>query len=237
MKYVTLIETDGTSRKVAAEISGWGQPYQILHDQTDVSGYDCFSCYSSNGFDNNFQKADERIYGERGWCAEIFRDVVEHRDMEKGELSPREGFVPVLYIAHAGLPNEFRHNGWMPRNGLIVPVKKENGSYEFFEKGTLIPKKVVSFDDRETAERAFSEFGLPLNQISGFYRSNEYKGNKRFVGRDFDPGVGGRGRFLVLADRPPGDSGDDWVGARSKIEEHQEIGQIHVGEELAAVNA
>ena len=212
MEYVTLPKT---FVHVATELDCWEKPLKKLFHQTDVSGYDLFCLYSSNDFKNVFTKTDENLYidgdykkGKRkkGSFVEIFHDGIMLRSPAKGEVSPMEGFVPVLYVAHVGLPNEFQYRGWLPRNGFIVPVKNEDGSWEFFEKETLIPKKTVSaYDEKEKAERIFSEARVKLlsHEMPQLTVLTQYmkKGVLEIVGREFDLGYyhesGSMGKFNV----------------------------------------
>lgn len=208
---------------IALDITSFGTPFVELFYQTDTSGFELFTAYSHNRFDNPLQKSDEQRYVdsqradcERAGYGEILRDIIMSREMEEGETSPGEGFIPVIYIAAAKTPREFTFgNAWMPKNGLYVPIKDENspGGYRFFKTmpvngkmcGTLIPEKTVPFDKRVEAERAFAEFGLPLNQISYFNRPKEHF-DERLVCRAFYPSDGSYGRFGIRADRHTGDS-------------------------------
>jgi len=233
MKYCTLIKEDGTTCMISIELSGWLQPYQKLFDQTDVSGYDRYICHRFNNFNNDFTKEDEKLYKEYGYFAEIFHDIVEHREPDMGEDQPGENFVPVIYIAHAGLPNEFRKKGWFPEDGIYVPDGyNEDGTPKIFIKETLIPVKVISYDQYETAQKIYAEHNIPTDQLSFFCRARDYKNNTRFVGRVSVPNDSRNGVFDVDMDKPPDMTCFDRIASRPKVEDHIETIKIDLTQKL-----
>ncbi|MBI3190445.1 hypothetical protein HYZ41_01945, partial [archaeon] len=110
------IETTQRKAKVALEPKGFGLPYQKLHDMTDVSGYELFLLESTNNFNNDFQKAMESTYKEKGWFGLILRDIV--RD---GKGADGKGRLNINYISHAGTEWEKEHDVWAPKDGWYVP--------------------------------------------------------------------------------------------------------------------
>ena len=134
MQYIEINFSDGNQKRIANSLINFGIPYKKLHDQTDVSGSEVFQVYSHNNFDNSLQKADEQRYKDRGWWAEIFRDVV--RAGSRGEVNGR---LDLVYISHAGIPElQKEHSVLVPQNGYWVPT--DDG---IFVPGTLIPFETV----------------------------------------------------------------------------------------------
>ena len=189
------------SALISLEPTGWGEPYQKLHEQTGESGWEEWLLYKENNFNNLFQKADKKRYKERDIYAVIFRDIV--RNGGKGE---KNGKLNIDYISHAGTEWEKKNNVWAPPKGYCVPT--EDG---IFHEGMLIPFETVS--DKNEAIKRLEAKGIPKEQILYFYRLDNYD-NDRFVGRDFYPGDLDFGRFIVDADVRPSDSGFDWVASR-----------------------
>ena len=148
-----------------------------------------------------------------GWYGEIVKDKVTGRVQDKGEMSPGEGFVPVAYETKEG-----KKDVWLPKNGLILPRKDDKKGILWFKEDTLVPVETVPFDQREIVENRFSELNIPQEQISGFFRLDDYKDIEIFVGRDFDPGNHSYGRFGVSAKRLPEHSGSGKMGSRSADE-------------------
>jgi len=222
MDYAKILST---GRIIPLEITGGGKPFKELSEQTDSIGNDVFFLYSRNKFDNPFQKADEALYqfrynlamrdlsGLSAW-AEIFPETVESREMEMGETSPAEGFVPITYRVLPGTPLEIIVRDWLPKSGFYLPVEDSENGYRFFKQRTLIPEKTVSFVERAKAEEAFRTFGLPLKQMSGFVRLNDYRDDRRYyVSRIFNPDAS-LGRFYVDAEALPSHLGLYGVASR-----------------------
>ncbi|KHO47419.1 MAG: hypothetical protein QT00_C0002G0071 [archaeon GW2011_AR5] len=227
---VFRVLTDKGSFDVPFELPELGTivPYAQLHRQAPP-GHAIFAAYSHNRFDNAFHDRDVKRYNDRkrSWYGEITHDSAEDR-MHGGEQSPSEGHIPILYKSNDGRDDEILIKAWAPKPGLVVPIADNVKGYRFFQPFTLIPEKTVPFEERAEAERAYLEFDLPAVEISGFYRPDNFKGGKRFVGRDFDPDFGDYGRFYVLADRRPLDSGVDGVASRPAYAEHNVIGEIDI---------
>ena len=186
---------------VALEPTNFGAPYQALFDQTDVSGYDLWRAYSHNNFDNQLAKADEALYKSRGLFGEILRDkIIDSTGLVNGRLMMK-------YVSHAGLANQKEHDISAPINGYWVPTKDG-----IFVQETLIPFETVT--DRKEAIKRLKAAGIPKEQVSYFYRNDNYHDAERFVGRNFVPGWGDVGRFLVGADWFP-----SYVGIKIHISE------------------
>ena len=186
MQYAEF-ECNGRVASIEVEPTGWGRPFRELHEKAGA-GYVVWNLYSHEGFQNSFNQADVARHQERGYWAELFRDVVRGREKEMGETSPEADSIPVTYIAGSGLPSEIMLNTWLPKNGLIVPVRDDEKGYRFFKTGTLVPEKILSFSERAEAERIFVQFGLPAKELSGFYRDGDYRNKEYFAGRAFAPG-------------------------------------------------
>ena len=77
MQYAEII-TPVRKALIALEPTGWNEPYQKLHKQTDESGWEEWLLYKENNFNNLFQKADKKRYKERDIYAVIFRDIVRN---------------------------------------------------------------------------------------------------------------------------------------------------------------
>ena len=222
MKYAELVIPEKEPRRISFEPTNFGSPYQQLFGQTDVSGSEVFQAYGHNNFDNQFQQADEQRYKDRGWWAEIFRDVV--RAGSRGEVNGRLGLV---YVSHAGIPElEKVHNVLAPKNGYWVPTNDG-----IFVPGTLIPFETVQ--DKKEATRRLESKGIPKEQVSYFYRLERYD-SERFVGRSFGPDVDDGGRFVVDAGWHPSDSGDDGVASRPRYGEDEIVMRINVPEIASA---
>ncbi len=217
-QYFAKFVTPERTASVLVEPTKWGRPYKELHEQTEA-GHVIWSLYSHNNFRNRFHDADIARYQERGYWAEISRDTVRGREKELGETQPSEGFVPVTYIAGAGLPYEIIVNTWLPQRGLLVPVHDNAKGYRFFKPRTLVPEKTVPFDERTEAERIFARFNLPAEEISGFQLADDYRNEEYFAGRDFGPDIRDVGRFYVDLGRRPSDPGDARVASRPRYEE------------------
>ncbi len=201
MQYAKVV-TSARKALVALEPSNWGADYQTLFGQTDVSGAELWTAYSHNNFNSLLQKADEARYkARRGW-AEIFRDVVR----SGGSGTDNKGRLNMDYVSHAGTEWEQTHNVWAPKNGFWVPTADG-----IFYEGTLIPFETVQ--NKKEAVRRLKAKGIPANQVSYFFRLNNYESD-RFVGRGFSPGWGDYGRFGVDASGRPSHSGDGWVASR-----------------------
>ncbi|MBI4162999.1 MAG: hypothetical protein HY513_04910 [Candidatus Aenigmarchaeota archaeon] len=209
------------------EIVNFGQPYAGLHKQAP-SGWAVHAAYSANRFNNKLHDADVALYANRGnrWFGEIFHDTIEGRESDEGETSPGEGFVPVTYATNPGRVGIINMKLWLPPQGLYLPVIDEEKGYRFFKPGTLAPEKVTGFSQRTEAGKAFSEFDLSQDEISGFYRRDDYTGEKRFGGRGFNPSVVDDGRFSVDLDRLPSNSGNVWVGSRPAYAEKEVVAEI-----------
>ena len=189
-------------RLIALEPTNFGAKYQALFNQTNVSMAEQFAAYSHNNFQNPFAEANQALYDIMGWWAVISRDrIVDSRALKDNKIE-------VVYVSHAGLSNEKTHKVAAPINGWYVPTAD----------GIFIPETGVPFETVEKREKAVARLekaGLPAEQVSYFYRNNSYagEGNDRFVGRDFDPGLGDGGRFSVDASRLPSGSGYDGVAS------------------------
>lgn len=195
---------------VAMEPTKFGKPYKELDDQTDESGWEEWALYSSNGFDNEFARADEVRYAQIGWWGVNFRD----RMKEDGRGVDDKGRLGIIYISHNGLQYEKTHTGlWAPKDGFIVPTGEG-----IFHEGTLIPFETVPFESRKEALRRLEAKGIDNKYLSGFYRENRIDANvdngERIVGRGFDPNVVFSGRFRVGASRLHSDSGCGGVASR-----------------------
>ena len=94
----------------------------------------------------------------------------------------------------------------MPKPGLWVPTNDG-----IFYEDTGIPFETLPFEKRKEALKRLEQYSIPAEQLSGFWKSDNYD-NDRFVGRFFDPGFP-VGRFFVYADVIPSYHGDDWVGS------------------------
>ena len=201
MQYAKLT-TPTREAFISVEPTGWGLPYQQLFDQTNASGHEVFLIESHNNFNNLYQSASEARHKQRGWWAQIFRDIV--REGEKG--TDDKGRLNVSYVSHAGTQFERNHDLWAPKNGYWVPTNDG-----IFVPETLVPFETVS--NRNEAIRRLETEGIPKEQVSYFYRLDNYKGDERFAGRDFDPGFPDLGRFRVYLDGLPSSRGDDWVAS------------------------
>lgn len=188
---------------------GWGAPHRTLYHQA-VPGYVLGLAYTHNRFDNPFHDAD--VNGHDGWIifGEITGDLCGIRDA-RGETPPEEGWIPVVY--HTELADEPIYT-WSPLGGWRIPEQREDGSLIYFREKTLLPVRIVPFEEMGEAEQIYRELGLPPAEISQFYppRTEE----PRIVGRDFNPRVRDYGRFHVYADRSPSYPGGDWVASRPR---------------------
>ncbi len=187
---------------ILLEPIGWGQPYQALHNQTDVSGFELFVLDSHNNYDNPFHTGRENLYEQRGWHMLITRDRVH--EGHKGVNG--KGFLHVTYISHAETDWEKRHELWMPKCGWYVPTADG-----LFHEGTLVPFETVA--NRKEATKRLEAAGIPSNMVSFFYHPDSYKNDEMFVSVDFDLAFGGDGRFGVSASRRPSHSGLDGVAS------------------------
>ena len=240
-KLTILKDTSGTEiRKVVhineADIeAARNATYETLSSRADAGWY-AHAAYSGNRFDNKLHASDCALYDARGkeWFGEIFADTVTGREKEPDETCPGEGFVPVTYRVFDDAAKL-----WLPPFGLYLPIRDERThcGYRFFKQvelndgrilHTLIPEKVVPFEDRAEAERTFSEFDLPVVEISGHYRLDDYTNEKRFVGRDFGPSRADGGRFIVFANRRPDNLGNGWVGVRPRYTEPEVVEEATV---------
>ncbi|MBI4170361.1 MAG: hypothetical protein HY514_01610 [Candidatus Aenigmarchaeota archaeon] len=214
MNYADCAEIETTQRKarILFEPQGWGPPatpYQNLHDQTDVSGYEMFVLESTDNFNNPFQKAMEALYMQRGWFGLILRDVI--RKGSKG--TDDKGKLNLDYVSHAGTEWEKKHNVWAPQNNWYVPnddCERRNGVVIPFQPGTMVPFETVK--SKAQAIKRFKKYGIDPKYVSYFFRLDNYDGD-RFAGRGFGPGVGGLGRFLASLGWLPSGSGDGWVAS------------------------
>ncbi len=202
MQYAKVV-TPAKEALVALEPSNWGADYQKLFDQTDVSGAELWAAYSHANFNNPLQKSDEARYeAMHGW-AEILRDVVR----EDGRGTDDKGRLGMNYVSHAGTEWEKTHKGiWAPKSGFWVPTADG-----IFYEGTLIPFETVQ--DKKEAVRRLEAKGIPANQVSYFFRLDNYE-DDRFVGRFFGPDWLDSGRFYVDAGRLPSNSGNGGVASR-----------------------
>lgn len=225
---VFRVTTDKGIFDVPLEMPELGQavPYERLHRQAPP-GHAILGVYSHNKFNNAFHDRDVRRYEERKgcWYGEITHDSIEGRETE-GEQSRGEGWIPVLYKTNAGRADEIIISAWAPPPGLIVPVADNRAGCRLAQPFTLLPEKIVPFDNRPEAERIYLQFDLPIVELSEFHRPDNYRDGKRFVGRGFDPGLDGDGRFDVGADRLPSDSGYGRVASRPAYADHNVIGEI-----------
>ncbi len=197
------ITTMQRQAKILFEPAGWGLPYQKLHDQTDVSGWEIAVLESTNNFRNPFAQAMQNLYDTRGPFGLILRDVIResHGTDDKGRLH-------LTYVSHAGTQWEQAHDVKASKNGWYVPnddCETINGIVVPFQPGTIVPFETVE-SINEAVER-FERFGLDPKYVSYAYRLDSYKGDTRFAGRGFDTFVGG-GRFYAGLGGGPSDSGD-----------------------------
>jgi len=224
MEYVERVIPGKNPIRIAFEPANWGASRQNLHDQTDVGLYDLFLASSQNNFDNLFQQAEEQRYTDRDAWALITRDVV--RDGNRGTDS--NGRRHIIYISHAGTEWERVQKLWAPKIGYYVPTNDG-----WFYEDTGIPFETLPFDKRKEALKRLEHYGIPLKQLSGFWRQDIYT-DERFVGRLFYPGVGGSGRFGVGADWRPSRSGDDGVASLPRIEEHKKVFEVSASQLVEA---
>ena len=215
MPYAKVI-TPVREALISFEGTGWGRPYKELQAQTDVSGYEKWLAYSSGNFDNPFQQSDEARFEDRGWWAEIVKDLVR----EGGKGVDDKGRLNLVYVSHAGTEWEQVHgeNGdiWAPENGWYVPTDDdtfipEKGLWIPFHEGTIIPRETVQ--DKREAIRRLEAKGIPAQQVSCFYRLDRYP-EEQFVGVGFYPWAHALGRFMADLGRTPSYSGGTGVGSR-----------------------
>ncbi len=209
MQYA-LVETSQRTGLVAMEPTNFGRSYKELDSQTDESGWEEWVLYSSDGFDNEFAKADEARYAQRGWWGVNFRDRIK----EDGRGLDDKGKLGVVYVSHNGLEYEQTHTGiWAPKKGFIVPTKDG-----MFYDGTIVPFETVPFENKKEALRRLEAKGIDSRYLSGCYReeriNRDLDDGERIVGRVFHPVAGVHGRFYVILDRLPSFSGRDGVGSR-----------------------
>ncbi len=200
--------------------SNFGSTYHALFDKSVASGYEIWLAYSNNNFDNPFQKADEELYNKMAWFGEIFKDKVQAREAKKSEVT--FGRLPLMYVANAGTSAEQLAEVLAPKEGWYVPTDddifiEEKGIWIPFYEGTLIPHETV--DNKGEAKKRLKAKGIPENQVSYFFRLDNYQNDSRFVGRNFYPDVDDCGRFFVCASWFPSFSGIDGVGVRSADEQ------------------
>ncbi len=214
MKYA-LVKTPDRDTFVALEPAGWGRPFEELHKQTYVCGYDEWLAYSYNNFNNQFQQADEQRYKEKGLFAILFRDVARRDGVETSE-----GRIPVIYISHSGISGlEKVHRGLAPANGYIVPSEddifvKDNGLWIQFYNDTLIPRKTEK--NQAVAKRMLEARGIPKEQLTLF--CGPPNSDDWFVVRVFDPDWVD-GRFYVYAYGLPSSPGSARVASRHVSED------------------
>ena len=218
---------DGTVEHVPLEVTGLNEPYLGLHKRAP-SGWATHAAYSHSRFDSAVHTADVAFYDSRGqkWFGEIFHDTIEGREQEEGEKSPGEGFVPVTYTTNPGRAGLITKKLWLPPKGLYLPVKDKKTGYRFFKPGTLVPERIAEFSEKTEAEKAFIKFGLPQDEISGFYRWDDYRDKKSFGGRYFAPAWDHHGRFSVRLCEVPAHSGRGGVGSRPAYIEREIIMRI-----------
>jgi len=216
MEYVERTIPGKNPIRIAFEPANWGDSYQNLHGQTDVSCYDLFLATSHNNFNNEFQQAEEQRYKARGPWALITRDIVRNGD--RG--TDNHGRSHITYVSHAGTEWERIHKLWVPKPGLWVPTNDG-----IFYEDTGIPFETLPFEKRKEALKRLEQYSIPAEQLSGFWKSDNYD-NDRFVGRFFDPGVGGYGRFIVDASRLPSNSGDVGVASLPRYEEPKKVFEV-----------
>ncbi len=234
MSQLIKVKTNIREVNIPLEISNFGSPYKILFDKAVASGAECWLAYSHNNFNNEFQKADEQRYKDKGWFAEIFKDKVAPRTANSGETT--YGRLPLRYIANAGTEFEKEIKVLAPKSGWYVPTDddtfiKENGIWIPFHEGTLIPFETVP--DKKEAMKRLEKRGIPKEQVSFFYRLDNYD-SERFVGRDFNPDIDGHGRFDIDANRRPDDSGNGRLGSRS-ADEPKIVGEVEAPKKEAVV--
>lgn len=215
------IETIQRPAKIVLEPAGWGMPYQMLHNQTDVSGYEMFLLESIDKFNNAFQQAMQGVYDQRGWFELILRDVVRN----SGRGTDDKGRLNIDYVSHSGMEWEKKRNVWAPKSGeFYVPngdCEIINGVVIPFVPGTLVPFETVP-NRREAIER-FEKYDLNPAYVSRFYRRDNYDDGERFAGRCFDPVIDGDGRFIAYLDGRPSDSGVDWVASLPAYKEQEAV--------------
>jgi hypothetical protein len=197
--------TPARTVEIPLTVGNFGTPYADLHNIAPASGYEVWLAYNHDNFNNPLQQADEALYNEMGWWAEIFHDTVTGRNPSKGEVT--YGRTPLLYVANAGTPVEQRIEVLAPKEGWYVPT--EDG---LFVPSTLVPFETVT--DKGDAKKRLEAKGIPKDQVSYFRRLDNYEGVERFVGRFFDPDGGDYGRFCVDFGGLPDYSGLGLVGCR-----------------------
>ncbi len=201
MQYA-IIETNQRKGLVALEPTNFGKSFNKLDSQTDESGWEEWVLYSSDGFDNEFAKADEARYAQRGWWGVNFRDRIVPADNAVDE----KGRLHATYVSHAGLEWQKRYDVQIPAKGWYV--KTDDG---IFVPGTLVPFETLK-NKKEAVQRNEAR-GIPAEQTSYLWRPNRYD-SERIVGRDCGPGVGSSGRFSVYLGWLPSGSGSVRVGSR-----------------------
>lgn len=204
MQYAKVV-TPVREAFIALELPTLGRavPCQQLFDQADVSGWEVWLAYSHNNFSNPFQQADEKRYQKRGWWAEILRDTVRNG----GKGTDDKGRLHVKYTSRADTEWEQEDLIWAPKSGWYVPTKD----------GIFVPGKLVPFETIENKKKAMKRLeanGIPAEQLSYFYRLDDYGDGYRFVGRSFYPDLDDDGRFHVYADWAPSDLGNGRVSSR-----------------------
>jgi hypothetical protein len=99
------------------------------------------------------------------------------------------------------------HKVTAPVNGYWVPTADG-----IFIPGTIVPFETIQ--NRSEAMARLEKTGVPKEQVSYFYRNDNYHNAEMFVGRAFYPSCVARGRFGVDANGLPADFGDGGVASR-----------------------
>lgn len=223
MNYAKII-TPTREALIALKPTDWGLPYQQLHDQTDVSGWEMAVLESTDNYKNPFAQAMQQIYGQRRGFALILRDVVRNG----GTGTDDKKRLHLTYVSHAGTEWEQAHDVKVPKSGFYVPTddcETINGVVVPFQPGTIVPFETVK--TRKEAVKRFEKYGLDPKYVSRAYRLDSYRDNPRFAGRGFDPAVRDGGRFYAYLGRHPF-SGDDWVASLPAYRESKVVMEVNI---------
>ena len=201
---------------VAFEPTNFKAKYKTCFDNGNTSIHDQWLAYFFNNFDNDLARANEALFKKMGYWIAISRDkVIDSTGTDSN------GRLNIVYVSHAGLPNQKEHKVAAPTNGWYVPTKD----------GTFVPETGVPFETVSSKDMAIKKLeaaGMPKEQVSYWYRLDNYRNNERFVGHDFGPNRGGFGQFGVDAYRFPGRLGLGRVGSLPAHVENQIVFEVPI---------
>lgn len=233
------VETDHAIARLFLEPSGWGEDYITLYEATDISLQEEWIATAHNNFSNVFSKAGENLYRRRGRRRRPWAVITRDKIIKSGRKIT--GGLLIKYVSHAGAEREKEHKVIAPGHGYIVPTSdstydSESGLWMPFHEGTGIPHATV--EDEDDAVKMIAEYfsknagfdkrkarRLAKRWVSYFSRPERYDGDE-FVGRVFDPGFGGGGRFIVVAGALQSDSGGDWAASRPAYGAPTSVGRV-----------